>query len=109
MNNERLLIIGCGILKKEVEFLIVRNKWPADTLFLDSSLHIDFDKLSSRLSETLKKYNNRNVIVLYGSCHPNIDNITESAGSYKLPVQNCIEMLPQGVPCHCIVNCRRAN
>jgi len=70
MADNRCLLIGCGILKKEVKLLIEKNGWPLDTFFLDSALHIDFDKLSKSLASALARHSGRDIIVFYGSCHP---------------------------------------
>ena len=52
-NNERPLLIGCGILKREIRHLIEKNGWALDTLFLASTLHIDLDRLGSALAAAL--------------------------------------------------------
>lgn len=88
-----LLLLGCGILQKEIRFLIEKNEWPLETHFLDSALHIDFDKLSRALSSTLKHHAERDSIVFYGACHPLMENILESAGTIRTTGQNCVEML----------------
>lgn len=89
----RLLLLGCGILQKEIRFLIEKNRWPMDAYFLDSALHIDLDELSGSLSSALAGHAGRNTIVFYGACHPLIDNIIEAAGTIRTPGQNCLEML----------------
>jgi hypothetical protein len=93
MNEAKLLLIGCGILKREVRWLIEKNHWPVDTLFLDSALHTDFDKLSKCLTSALARNRGRNVIVFYGTCHPLMEKILGEAGTFRTPGQNCVEML----------------
>jgi hypothetical protein len=93
MNNEKLFLVGCGILKNEVNYLIKKNAWPLDTVFFDSSLHIDFEQLSNKLTSSLAKFSNRKVIVFYGSCHPLMDKILHDAKTIRTPGQNCVEML----------------
>jgi len=91
MNKQ--LLIGCGILRKEITWLINKNRWPLDTVFLDSSLHIDFEKLDKGLTSKLKKHSNRDVIVFYGECHPLMDNIIEDFNVMRSKGQNCVDML----------------
>ncbi len=93
MNNEKMLLMGCGILKKEVRFLIKKNNWPVDTTFFNSALHIDFNKLSKSLTSGLHKQNDRDIIVFYGCCHPLMDNMLDHAQTFRTVGQNCVEML----------------
>lgn len=91
--NPPLLLVGCGILKKEVCFLIQKNGWPVDTFFLNSSLHVDFDKLSRALTSALGHHLERACVVFYGACHPCMDSLLESAKTFRTEGQNCVEML----------------
>lgn len=90
---EPLLLLGCGILQKEVRFLINRNGWPLETCFIDSALHIDFDKLSRALIAALDHHRGRHPIVFYGACHPQMELILDAAGTFRTRGQNCVEML----------------
>jgi hypothetical protein len=93
MTNDRLLLLGCGILKKEVKFLIARNKWPVETLFLDSALHVDFDGLDKSLTHALAGHGGENIIVFYGTCHPLLEQMLAEAQTFRTRGQNCCEML----------------
>jgi hypothetical protein len=93
MNEEKLLLIGCGILKSEVRRLIEKNRWPVETVFLDSSLHIDFAKLQKKLTRALVRHQGRNLIVFYGTCHPLMEKTLAAAGTFRTPGQNCVEIL----------------
>jgi Protein of unknown function (DUF1638) len=90
---DRLLLLGCGILKKEIKLLIQRNNWPLDTFYLDSMLHMDFALLASALKKALDNHASRQVLVMYGSCHPLMDRILTEAGARQMAGQNCVEML----------------
>lgn len=87
------LLLGCGILRNEIRFLIEKNGWQLETHFLDSSLHIDFDKLSLTLTSSLAHHADRDAIVFYGACHPLMESILHAAGTYRTKGQNCVEML----------------
>jgi hypothetical protein len=93
MPEERLLLIGCGILSREVCWLVRKNGWPVDTTFLDSSLHVDLGRLGTRLTATLREHARRRTIVCYGTCHPLMDDILAEAGALRTEGQNCAEML----------------
>jgi len=93
MNDSRITLLGCGILKKEIEWLIKKNNWPLDTVFLDSSLHVDFNKLSNCLTTALDKYRDRNTIVFYGCCHPHMEGILKDANTFRTAGQNCVDIL----------------
>lgn len=87
------LLVGCGILRKEIDSLIAKNNWQLETCFIDSSLHIDFDKLAQALTSVLASHAGRDMIVFYGACHPLIDAMLETAGTFRTEGQNCVEML----------------
>ncbi len=87
------LIVSCGIFRREIEYLIEKNKWPIGTRFLDSSLHIDFNRLQSALTGTLKRIGNRPALVVYGACHPCMDELLAISDTTRTPGQNCVEIL----------------
>ena len=87
------MLLGCGILHKEVGFLIEKNGWRLDTDFLDSSLHVNFEKLAHALQSGLIRNRGRDIVVFYGCCHPRIEKILETAQTHRTAGQNCVEML----------------
>lgn len=92
-NNDRVLLLGCGILKKELQLLIEKNSWPVDTLFLDSMLHVDFAALAAALKANMAKHAARRTVVFYGSCHPLMEQMLAEANNIRTKGQNCVEML----------------
>ncbi len=86
-------LIGCGILKREIRWLIDRNRWPVDALFLDSAGHIHIERLEKGLTAALSRCVGEDVVVFYGVCHPLIDRQLLGAGAVRTPVENCIEAL----------------
>jgi hypothetical protein len=90
-----MVMVGCGILHKEVEYLIKKNGWNVETQFLHSSLHNYFDKLYKELDGALDldDQKGRRTIVFYGACHPKIDDILERHHTLRTRGQNCIVML----------------
>lgn len=89
------VIVGCGILHKEVEYLINKNGWQVETQFLASSLHNYFDKLYTQLDAALQAddLKGRETIVFYGSCHPLMDRVLQQHRTLRTEGQNCIVML----------------
>ena len=92
-NTNKHILVGCGILKKEINWLIKKNNWRLDTFFLDSTLHINFEKLQKNLSSALKKHSDKNTFVFYGECHPLIENILRDANTFRTAGQNCVDIL----------------
>ncbi len=91
--GERCLLLGCGILQKEIAFLIEKNGWALDTDFLDSSLHVNFEALADALRSGLARHAGRDVVVFYGCCHPHMEKMLEAAHTFRTQGQNCVEML----------------
>ncbi|MFA6313353.1 MAG: DUF1638 domain-containing protein [Sterolibacterium sp.] len=90
-----LALVGCGILHKEVDFLVKKNGWPVETHFLVSSLHNYLNKLGSELNAALdgEESRGRDSIVFYGACHPRMDDFLARHRTLRTQGQNCIVML----------------
>ncbi len=93
MSPSTLSLVGCGILQKEVGYLIAKNNWSLATDFLPSSLHIDFKRLACALQGGLARHAHEQTIVFYGACHPGMDDMLNKAHTLRTLGQNCIEML----------------
>ncbi len=91
--SKNILLLGCGILQKEIKFLIDKNQWPLDTEFLDSALHVNYEKLAHDLQTGILRNNGRDIVVFYGCCHPRMEKILETAHTFRTEGQNCVEML----------------
>ena len=89
----RLMLIACGIFRKEIELLVQKNSWPVKTRFLDSSLHVDFNKLSAALTRSLSRCREDTPLVVYGACHPRMESILADANAARTPGQNCVEIV----------------
>jgi hypothetical protein len=90
-----ICMVGCGILHKEVDFLIRKNGWNVETHFLNSALHNYLNRLASQLEVALdfNERKGRETIVFYGSCHPLMDRMLSAHGTIRTQGQNCIVML----------------
>lgn len=94
-NPQPLRMVGCGILHKEVDYLIQKNGWKVETQFLDSALHNYLGKLSDQLNAALNanEEQGRESVVFYGCCHPQIDRMMDEHHTLRTQGQNCIAML----------------
>lgn len=91
--QEQSVLIGCGILAREVRALIRKNQWALQTVLLDSDLHNDYCSLEQALASSLSEHQADHTIVFYGCCHPRIDEILAGTATVRTQGQNCIEML----------------
>lgn len=93
--SQPVVMVGCGILHKEVDYLVKKNGWKVETQFLDSALHNYLGKLAEELNAALTadELQGRETVVFYGCCHPQIDSIMEKHQTVRTQGQNCIVML----------------
>ena len=93
--NAPLALVGCGILRNEVDYLVRKNGWQIETHWLHSALHNYFDRLHKELDAGLKHQEDRGkrTIVFYGACHPRMDQLLEKHHTCRTSGQNCIVML----------------
>ena len=90
-----LRLVGCGILRKEIDYLIQKNGWNVETRYLHSALHNYFDRLHKELDSelTLAERDGKHSVVFYGACHPRMDQLLASHHTGRTQGQNCIVML----------------
>lgn len=94
-NRSALTLVGCGILRKEVDRLITQNQWNVHTHYLDSALHNYLNRLANELNQALVDHEQRGekTVVFYGSCHPLMEHYMEGHHTCRTQGQNCIVML----------------
>ncbi len=86
-------LVGCGILKKELGFLIEKNNLQLHTDFLDQMMHVEMKRIASELPQKLKEHEGEPIVVFYGCCHPLMDKIVDGAHACRMDGVNCFEML----------------
>lgn len=96
MPEKKFAIVACGILKEEIKKLLADGEIEGGTpFFLSPALHLDPDRLENQLNKMLtlvsKKFSR--IVVVYGRCHPNMDDIVKAYNAQRVVAQNCIEML----------------
>jgi len=87
-------IIACGIFKKEIEALRSELAFPFEAHYLGAGLHVDFDDLKMALVEELEKCQkdgSEGTIVVYGQCHPGIEDILKPYHAALIECQNCVD------------------
>jgi len=95
MAEESVIFISCGIFKEELEYLVREKGLDWEILFLDAALHVNFDKLKDKLVEALEKCRKtgKEIKVIYGHCHPDIQEILERYGAKRIAAGNCLEAM----------------
>ncbi len=93
--HQPLCMVGCGILQKEVDYLIKKNGWNVETRYLDSSLHNYLGRLHDELDGALTEQERQGVqpVVFYGACHPKMSDLLAQHHTHRTEGQNCIVML----------------
>jgi hypothetical protein len=88
-----VLVIGCGILQRELALAATTYGLKFDTRLLSPSLHLDPSKLERQVKAQLVNTAQQDARVFFGSCHPNLDQWLAAAGRRRTRGTNCIEML----------------
>ena len=93
--DKPMVLVGCGILHKEVDYLIKKNGWQVETHWLHSALHNYFNRLHDELNQGLsaEEHAGKRTIVFYGTCHPRMDQLVAQHHTCRTEGQNCIVML----------------
>lgn len=100
---EKPLVISCGILRKEIEYLQAKGDIDVETYFLSEKLHMDFNLLDRGLNDTLKKHqkeSHRGVVVVYGDIclgfNGEMKQLIDTYDVVKVDALNCIDCLLGG-------------
>lgn len=89
-------MIVCGIFQKEIEALKNELGFPFRASYLSPGLHVDFDELRQALDKELKiadQSGSQGIIVIYGQCHPKIDEVLKPYPAALIKCQNCVDAL----------------
>jgi len=87
-------IIACGIFEKEIEALRPVLGFPFEAHYLGAGLHVDFGDLKEALVAELDKCktnDSEGTIVVYGQCHPDIEEIIKPYQAALTACQNCVD------------------
>lgn len=85
-------VICCGILRQELEHLLESSE--IELIYLDPALHVDLDKLTQGLTDSLKDIEAEDIPLIIGNqCHPELAEMAAAQGGQVIGAKNCIEML----------------
>jgi len=85
-------IIACGVFKKEIEQLRDQLGFPFEAHYLEPGLHVDFDGLKEAVGAELEKCKGcEGIIVVYGQCHPKMEEILKPYQAVLANCQNCVD------------------
>lgn len=89
-------IIACGVFQKEIERLKDDKGlgFPFEAHYLDPGLHVNFDELKEALRAELEKCQGKGyegMIVVYGQCHPKMDEMLRPYRAALIDCQNCVD------------------
>jgi hypothetical protein len=94
--RDKMAIIACGALAREVLLLQARHGWHADVLAVPSLLHNEPDRIPAavlkRIREARGRY--RRTVVVYGDCGTGgqLDTLLEAEGVERIAGPHCYEM-----------------
>ena len=88
-------IIACGIFEKEIEALREELGFPFEVHYLAAGLHVTFDDLKEALVAELERCRAgyEGTIVVYGQCHPHMEEILKPYHAALAECQNCVDAL----------------
>ncbi|NMB85068.1 MAG: hypothetical protein A4E44_01561 [Methanosaeta sp. PtaB.Bin018] len=87
-------IIACGVFQKEIEGLQSELGFPFEAHYLASGLHVDFDDMREALTgelENCQKKGCEGIIVIYGQCHPKMEDILKPYHAALIDCQSCVD------------------
>lgn len=87
-------IIACKIFADELKTVLSSDDMEAQIFWIDAALHTDLPRLEKALRKSLsrlEKTAGHPVVLLGGSCLPEIDALLKQYEAVRLPSGNCIE------------------
>ena len=93
--DRQVVCIACSIFRSELAALGERGDIDFPIHYLNSMLHMRPDELRHRLEPLLDdtRRNGANVLLLYGECHPHMDETESEPGVDRVTGRNCVEIL----------------
>jgi len=93
-------IIACGIFEREIELLHRELGFPFRLHYLPAGLHVNFDDLKDALVSELERSREdvaqgiiQGIIIVYGQCHPKMNEILQPYRAAIIDCQNCVDAL----------------
>ncbi len=96
--KNRVCLVSCSVLKKELQQLVKEGKLDAELVFVSKNFHIDYSLLENNLRKVLdqtKKRFNGKIVVVYGDLCLGQDGemkkLMNEYGLTKVDAVNCID------------------
>lgn len=88
-------LVVCGVLKNEIAAILERNRLPVPVVRLAPAPCIDQRMLRRQLENALRQASSqaRDVLLVIGRCHPDIEEIAAQFGARRLHMNDCFEAL----------------
>ncbi|MEK6776365.1 MAG: DUF1638 domain-containing protein [bacterium] len=88
------ILIACRIFEDELNAILKSNR-SVEIHWIEAALHADLPRLKEVLSEELSicASAGEKIYLLYGYCHPEIDEMCRSFGVERMAADNCIHAL----------------
>lgn len=95
MVKKSIIFISCGIFKEELEYIVREKGLDWEIVFQDAALHVNFDKLKEKLVLSLEEASRKGmeIRVIYGYCHPVMQDLLDRYGAKRIPAANCLEAM----------------
>ncbi len=87
-----VLLLGCGIFKREFALLPVALRSGFHPVFLDSMLHMEPARLDLILKKALGKTDAGQVVLAFGDCSPHLPDFDNHARTVRVVGCNCCEI-----------------
>jgi hypothetical protein len=89
------MAIACGVLKKELDTLASKGVIDFPIHFLNSNLHMHPQRLRQRMAGLLERERRADmrILLIYGDCHPFMEDWTAARDVVRVRAVNCAEML----------------
>lgn len=93
MTDKKIICLSCGVFRMEIETLVSQGKLDFDIITLDSMLHMKPAKLEQEMKLIMGRRANDKFLLLYGDCHPRMNEIQGMANASRTAGINCCEIL----------------
>ncbi|MGC8494204.1 MAG: DUF1638 domain-containing protein, partial [Syntrophobacteraceae bacterium] len=91
--RQKLTVICCSVLQKEVEALLSRNHPEVEPVFIDSMLHMDPERLQQAMEKVMAERPDSSFLIVYGDCHPYMSSMEGLPYCARTKGVNCTEIL----------------
>jgi hypothetical protein len=91
--SKRVAVIGCGILRDEIEALRGELALDVDLKLLGAGLHEDPLRLGVAFDAALARASRPCVVIGYGACSPRLERRLDEPGIVRLSGDNCLAQL----------------